>query len=180
MPALPWLERQPIDPQRQYVAMASRLPLKSYRFIPGFMRDTMRIRRQLGQAAGLVSYTLNAGLARKTFWTFSVCGGPGQPGQVRSQRPPPRHHRAAAPADEPDAVRVFPDLRVRPAADVGADHRAGQLTGGRPRQSRSAASRASTRSKLLGSCAPGGLPMAAGTAPAGPRRGPRIGHSPAP
>jgi hypothetical protein len=63
MPALPWLERQPIDPQRQYVAMASRLPLKSYRFIPGFMRDTMRIRRQLGQAAGL---------ARKTFWTFSV------------------------------------------------------------------------------------------------------------
>ena len=72
MPALPWLERQPIDPQRQYVAMASRLPLKSYRFIPGFMRDTMRIRRQLGQAAGLAGYTLNAGLARKTFWTFSV------------------------------------------------------------------------------------------------------------
>jgi heme-degrading monooxygenase HmoA len=66
MPALPWLERQPIDPQRQYVAMASRLPLKSYRFIPGFMRG------QLGQAAGLVGYTLNAGLARKTFWTFSV------------------------------------------------------------------------------------------------------------
>ena len=72
MPALPWLERQPIDPQRQYVAIASRLPLTSYRFIPGFMRDTMRIRRQLGQAAGLVGYTLNAGLARKTFWTFSV------------------------------------------------------------------------------------------------------------
>ena len=72
MPALPWLERQPIDPQHQYVAMASRLPLKSYRSIPGFLRDTMRIRRQLGQAAGLVGYTLNAGLARKTFWTFSV------------------------------------------------------------------------------------------------------------
>src|SRR5215469_14885547 len=72
MPALPWLERQPIDPQRQYVAMASQLPLKSYRFIPGFMRDTVRIRRQLGEATGLVGYTLNAGLARKTFWTFSV------------------------------------------------------------------------------------------------------------
>ena len=72
MPALPWLERQPVDPQRQYVAMASRLPLKSYLFIPGFMRDTMRIRRQLGEATGLVGYTLNAGLARKTFWTFSV------------------------------------------------------------------------------------------------------------
>ena len=72
MPALPWLERQPIDPQRQYVAMASRLPLKSYRFVPGFLRDTMQIRRQLAQSAGLVGYTLNAGLARKTFWTFSV------------------------------------------------------------------------------------------------------------
>jgi hypothetical protein len=72
MPALPWLERQPIDPQRQYVAMASRLPLKAYRFVPGFLRDTMQIRRQLAQSAGLVGYTLNAGLARKTFWTFSV------------------------------------------------------------------------------------------------------------
>jgi hypothetical protein len=72
MPALPWLERQPIDPQREYVAMASRLPLKSYRFVPGFLRDTQPIRRQLGQTAGLVGYTLNAGLTRKTFWTFSV------------------------------------------------------------------------------------------------------------
>ena len=112
--------------------MASRLPLKSYRSIPGFMRDTIRIRRQLGQAAGLVGYTLNAGLWLKDVLDVLGLGGPGQPGQVRSQRPPPRHHRAAAPADEPDAVRVFPDLRVRPAADVGADHRAGQLTGESP------------------------------------------------
>jgi len=72
VPALPWLEHQPIDPERQYVAMVSRLPLKSYRFIPGFLRDTLRIRRQLAQTQGLVGYTLNAGLARKTFWTFSV------------------------------------------------------------------------------------------------------------
>jgi hypothetical protein len=72
VPALPWLERQPIDPQREYVAMASRLPLKSYRFVPGFLRDTMQIRRQLAQTPGLVGYTLNAGLARKTFLTFSV------------------------------------------------------------------------------------------------------------
>jgi heme-degrading monooxygenase HmoA len=72
VPALPWLERQPIDPQREYVAMASRLPLKSYRFVPGFLRDTMQIRRQLAQTPGLIGYTLNAGLARKTFLTFSV------------------------------------------------------------------------------------------------------------
>jgi heme-degrading monooxygenase HmoA len=72
MPALPWTERQPIDPQREYVAMASRLPLKSYGSVPGFLRDTMQIRRQLAQTPGLVGYTLNAGLARKTFLTFSV------------------------------------------------------------------------------------------------------------
>ena len=72
MPALPWLERQPIDPQREYVAMASRLPLKSYGSVPGFLRDTMQIRSQLAQTSGLVGYTLNAGLARKTFLTFSV------------------------------------------------------------------------------------------------------------
>lgn len=72
MPALPWLERQPIDPQREYVAMASRLPLKSYGSVPGFLRDTMQVRRQLAQTPGLVGYTLNAGLARKTFLTFSV------------------------------------------------------------------------------------------------------------
>src|SRR5260370_35852343 len=72
MPALPWLERQPIDPERLYVAMASRLPLRSYRFIPGFLRNTLQIRRQLAQTPGLVGYALNAGLARKAFWPFSV------------------------------------------------------------------------------------------------------------
>jgi hypothetical protein len=72
MPALPWAQRQAVDPGRQYVAMASRLPLKRYRSIPGFLRDALAIRRQLARADGLVGYTLDAELARKTFWTFSV------------------------------------------------------------------------------------------------------------
>jgi hypothetical protein len=72
MPALPWVQRQVVQPDRHYVAMASRLPLKAYRFIPGFLRDTLRIRRQLADTAGLIGYSLNAQLTRKTFWTFSV------------------------------------------------------------------------------------------------------------
>jgi hypothetical protein len=72
MPALPWVERQAIDPDREYIAMASRLPLKHYRSIPGFLRDTLAIRRQLAATSGLVGYSLNAELARKRFWTFSV------------------------------------------------------------------------------------------------------------
>jgi heme-degrading monooxygenase HmoA len=72
MPALPWVQREKVDPDREYVAMASSLPLERYRSIPGFLRDTMRIRAQLARTPGLVGYSLNAQLAKKTFWTFSV------------------------------------------------------------------------------------------------------------
>ena len=72
MPALPWAQRQAVEPGRTYVAMASYLPLKRRRSIPGFLRDTLAIRRQLARAGGMVGYALDAELARKTFWTFSV------------------------------------------------------------------------------------------------------------
>ena len=72
MPALPWHHRHDIAPDRVYIVMASRLPLKAHRFIPGFLVDTLRIRRQLARTEGLVAYALNAQLARKTFWTYSV------------------------------------------------------------------------------------------------------------
>jgi hypothetical protein len=72
MPALPWVKGHQIDANGDYIAMASRLPLKSYRSIPGFLRDVLKIRRQLAHTPGLVGYALNAQLARKTFWTFSV------------------------------------------------------------------------------------------------------------
>jgi quinol monooxygenase YgiN len=72
VPAVPWVEREKPGPERQYLAMASRLPLRSYLSVPGFLRDTMAIRRQLAGADGLVGYALFAELGRKTFWTFSV------------------------------------------------------------------------------------------------------------
>jgi quinol monooxygenase YgiN len=72
MAALPWAQRRPVEPDRTYVAMASRLPLKRRRSIPGFLRDTLAIRRQLARASGMVGYALDAELTRKTFWTFSV------------------------------------------------------------------------------------------------------------
>jgi hypothetical protein len=72
MPALPWREFQAVDPGRQYAAMASRLPLRAHRSVPGFLLDAMRIRGQLAAAPGLVGYALDAQPARKTFWTFSV------------------------------------------------------------------------------------------------------------
>jgi hypothetical protein len=72
MPAFPWTTFSPADPARDYVAMASRLPLARYRDIPAFLRATMAIRGQLAQASGLVGYSLDAHLAQKTFWTVSA------------------------------------------------------------------------------------------------------------
>lgn len=72
MPALPWVRREAINPDVTYVAMASRLPLNHYRSVPGFLRDALAIRRQLAGAPGLIGYALDAELAKRTFWTFSV------------------------------------------------------------------------------------------------------------
>jgi quinol monooxygenase YgiN len=72
MPALPWTSRQPIDAERTYVVMASKLPLRRMRAVPGFLRDTLAIRRQLASTNGLVGYALDAEVVRRTFWTFSV------------------------------------------------------------------------------------------------------------
>ena len=54
MPALPWTTRGDIEPDRTYVAMASRLPLQRYRSTLRFLRYTLAIRRQLAAANGLV------------------------------------------------------------------------------------------------------------------------------
>jgi len=72
MPALPWQHQQPIDPAESYVVMYTRLPLRRSRWIPGFLRETQRVRRQLSTTPGLVGYALRADLVRRRFWTVSV------------------------------------------------------------------------------------------------------------
>lgn len=72
MPALPWTTGTTVDPDHECVIMASRLPLARYRHIPRFLAATMKIRRQLAGAEGLLGYALDAKLLRKTFWTLSA------------------------------------------------------------------------------------------------------------
>jgi hypothetical protein len=72
MPALPWKRYEKLPPNTECTVMASRLPLKSHLRIPGFLVTTLRIRRQLARTPGLVGYSLNAQLLRKTFWTVSM------------------------------------------------------------------------------------------------------------
>ncbi len=72
MPPLPWTKTSEVDADTETVIMASRLPLRSYYKVPGFLRRTLTIRRQLAHAPGLVGYSLDAQLFRKTFWTLSA------------------------------------------------------------------------------------------------------------
>ena len=72
MPALPWTSIAEPEPDHTYVGLATKLPLTAHRHVPGFLRDTLRIRRQLAVSPGLVGYSLLAELGAKTFWTVSV------------------------------------------------------------------------------------------------------------
>jgi heme-degrading monooxygenase HmoA len=72
VPVLPWTSIAEPDPDRTYVGFVTKLPLTAHRHVPGFLRDTMRIRRQLAGAPGLVGSSLLAELRAKTFWTVSV------------------------------------------------------------------------------------------------------------
>ena len=72
MPALPWKSFSVPDPARDYVVMASRLPLARYRDLAAFMSATGAIRTQLAGADGLIGYALDAHPVQKTFWTVSA------------------------------------------------------------------------------------------------------------
>jgi heme-degrading monooxygenase HmoA len=72
MPALPWRARAPVSANQEYLAMATFLPLRSYRAMPRFLRLATSVTGQLERTGGLVGYSLLAQPARKRFWTLSV------------------------------------------------------------------------------------------------------------
>lgn len=71
MPAIPWRRFSAVEPDRDYLAMASRLPLVSHRTSPRFMRLTLAVARQLQHSPGLVGNSLRAQPIAKTFRTLS-------------------------------------------------------------------------------------------------------------
>ena len=72
MPALPWRAKAPVSCNQEYLAMATFLPLQSYRAMPRFLRLTTSVAGQLERTGGLVGYSLLAQPARKRFWTLSA------------------------------------------------------------------------------------------------------------
>ncbi len=72
MPARPWKRLVEVDPEREYLAIVTYLPLERYTEIREFLRATKQVVRQLEESAGAVAYSLDAHLPRKRFWTLSV------------------------------------------------------------------------------------------------------------
>lgn len=72
MPDLPWTPRAEMEPGRDYLVMASHLPLTRITATVRFFRAVSAIRKQLASAEGLVGYTLRAKPLARNYWTLSV------------------------------------------------------------------------------------------------------------
>ena len=72
MPASPWRTFSSPDPDGDFVALLSYLPLKSYWRMPPFFLYTAQVAKQLASAQGLLGYSVLAHLLSKRFWTLSV------------------------------------------------------------------------------------------------------------
>ena len=72
MPASPWRTFGSPEPEREYVALLSYLPLKSYWRIPHFFLYTAQVVKQLASAEGMLGYSVLARPLSKRFWTLSA------------------------------------------------------------------------------------------------------------
>lgn len=68
----PWKTLAAPGSNREYLALLSFLPLKSYRTILKFFWLTLETQRQLHKSRGLIGYSPHAQPLRRQFWTLSV------------------------------------------------------------------------------------------------------------
>jgi quinol monooxygenase YgiN len=72
MPASPWRTFGSLEPEHDYVALLSYLPLKSFWRIPHFFFYTAQVTKQLASADGVLGYSVLARPLSKQFWTLSA------------------------------------------------------------------------------------------------------------
>ena len=72
MPASPWRSFGCPDPNGDFVALLSYLPLKSFWRVPSFFIYSAKVAKQLASAQGLLGYSFLARPVSKRFWTLSV------------------------------------------------------------------------------------------------------------
>jgi hypothetical protein len=68
----PWFAIAPIEKDREYLALLSGLPLKSYRGFPRLVRFVIATVRQMYGSRGAIGVTLRAEFLARTFWTLSA------------------------------------------------------------------------------------------------------------
>jgi hypothetical protein len=69
---MPWKVVSSAARDREYMALLSYLPLRSYSRIPQFFRYTIQIQGQMQQTPGAIGYALRAKVFSRKFWTLSV------------------------------------------------------------------------------------------------------------
>jgi hypothetical protein len=74
MPASPWRTFGSPNPNGDFLALLSYLPLKSFWRVPQFLFYTGQVTRQLAAAHGVLGYSILARPLSKQFWTLSAWG----------------------------------------------------------------------------------------------------------
>jgi hypothetical protein len=74
MPEIKWthVAKDSLEPERDYIALITYLPLTTHWIIPKFLYLTMQIQKQLAESDGAIGYALIAHILKKEFWTMSV------------------------------------------------------------------------------------------------------------
>lgn len=67
-----WKSIASAESDREYLALLTFLPLKSFRALPKFLKYNSQIERQLSESRGLVGYSVRVKLLKLNFWTLSV------------------------------------------------------------------------------------------------------------
>jgi heme-degrading monooxygenase HmoA len=72
MPAIPWKQLGDLHPNREYVVLATNLPLVRFSSTPKMLRLTSGIRRQLKSTRGVLGYSMDAKVFARQYSTLSV------------------------------------------------------------------------------------------------------------
>jgi hypothetical protein len=71
----PWKSSASLEPEREYVVLASSIPPRSLRSTWGLFRGASAVRKQLGVTDGVIGFSLLARPLRKQYATLSIWSG---------------------------------------------------------------------------------------------------------
>lgn len=74
MPETPWISPYKIEPEhdKDYVAVVTYLPLRSFLNFPNFFKHVELVQKQLHQSHGVIGFKLRADIFTKKTYTISV------------------------------------------------------------------------------------------------------------